>query len=263
MTDKELSPSSALTIKELGLKYKTEEELFDMLMQAGETWRDDEKDMVHAAYNLAAILHADDKHKDLPYIYHLLRNAARVTGYLHINDSEIVTAVILHDSVEDHPDDILTVSMFGQSQPPIDVPVPQDGVVKQQVALKTLEALFTARVAQLVAAVTNPPASEAEGLSYEDWMDQYAQKVKKAVETPGGWVVKFVDWEDNGLGIVHTDEALSPQKVRHFSRKYATVQPILEDRYRQPDVQAMLDDQAKAYAAHQFQLGRERLAIDA
>jgi hypothetical protein len=76
-------------------------------------------------------------------------------------------------------------------------------------------------------------------------------------------VIKFVDWEDNGLGIVYSDETESAEKMQHFSRKYGMVQPILEARFYQDDIQALLDPTAKAYVKHQFALGKERLSAAA
>ncbi len=246
-------------VEELGLKYKEEQDLFETLLESGESWTDEQRRMVVDAYNLARVLHEDDKHRDLPYTYHLLRNANRVTGYLHITDPEIITAVILHDSVEDHPDEILKVSIFGRDEPPIEVPVPEDPYTKQQAALKTLEVLFSPRVATIVAAVTNAPEISGENISYEERLQRYADKVKKAVLTPEGWITKFVDWLDNGVGIVHSDMASGADKAAHFSRKYGMVQPTLEQRYYQADIEALLDPTAKAYIEHQFQLGRARL----
>jgi (p)ppGpp synthase/HD superfamily hydrolase len=101
MSNQDPTLQSPLEVEELGLKHKTEGELFQSLLEAGTDWSEEERGMVIAAYNLARLFHQDDEHRNLPYTYHLLRNANRVTGYLHINDPEIIAAVILHDSVEE------------------------------------------------------------------------------------------------------------------------------------------------------------------
>lgn len=90
--------------EEFGLKNLTEEQLFDNILEAGARWTDDKRAMVVGAYELAQCLHIDDKHKNMPYTYHLLRNGNRAMLYLHVNDPDVVAAILLHDSVEDHPD---------------------------------------------------------------------------------------------------------------------------------------------------------------
>lgn len=259
MVEHEPVPYSSGDIEELGLKYKTEQDLFETLVESGEQWLPQQQRMVSGAYSLARILHKDDTHRNLPYTYHLLRNANRVTGYLHMTDPEIITAVILHDSVEDHPDEIIRSATFGANLSPIKVPTPESAKMKQQVALKTLEALFSPRVAKLVASVTNEPAIKGEEISYEDWLMRYANKVSNAVTDPDSWMIKFVDWLDNGVGILHSDRDIETNKIQHFRRKYGLIQPILEQRYKESDIQVMLDSTAKAYVEHQFQLGKERL----
>lgn len=253
----EINTNSYSGFVELGLKTKTEQELYEALFSADPTWQEEDKKLIGGAYNIARIVHADDVHRDLPYTYHLLRNANRATGYLHITDPEIISAVILHDSVEDHPDDIISAALLGEKNSLEDTYKSKDPYHKQASALKDIAILFTPRVAEMVASVTNPPRGN-EDFDYEEWIAQYVAKVSHAVEQQESWVIKFVDWLDNGLGIIHGPD-LPEDRRRHFSHKYSSVQPILEARFYRPDLQEMLDDQAKAYAIHQFELGRERL----
>jgi hypothetical protein len=89
--------------------------------------------------------------------------------------------------LKNHPDEILNVSSLGGKEPLAGIPIPEDPRAKQQLALKHLSVLFSPRVASMVAAVTNPPSSESVGLSYEEKLEQYSEKVKHAVETPEGW----------------------------------------------------------------------------
>ncbi len=89
----------------------------------------------------------------------------------------------------------------------------------------------------------------------------WRQSGKQAIKTIDGWIVKFVDWLDNGVGIIHSDEPLGSEQKLHFSRKYGMILPTLEARYRLPDIQAILDPAAKAYIEHQLKLGKERLQV--
>jgi (p)ppGpp synthase/HD superfamily hydrolase len=247
---------------ELELKNKTQDQLLELIFEQNQHWSDDDRLMVNAAHHLAEQLHTDDSHRDLPYPYHYLRNAARASGYLEVHDPEVITAIILHDTVEDHPDDILKIATHGTVDAAEGMPVPDDPYAKQQVGLKTIEALFTPRVAELVATVTNPPESE-DNLSYDEKLDRYHQKVASAVATTDGWLIKFVDWVDNAVGIIHSEGKLPPDRLAHFKRKYGLVLPLFEARFQKSDLQEKLSDQAKVYVLDQFRLGRERLTLAA
>ncbi|MDB5184295.1 MAG: phosphohydrolase [Candidatus Saccharibacteria bacterium] len=259
-------PSAALPTvlpEEHGLKDLTEEQLFDRLMTADPEWSDEDRDMVGRAYQLSRLLHKDDEHRGMPYSFHFLRNANRLTHYLHITDAHSVAAAILHDTVEDHPDKIMQYAIFGLEEPNIAIPKVTDPVLEQQVALKHIEVLFSPRTAEIVKGMTNPPAPEGQTLSAEQKLQRYLDHVEEAIHDPGVWANKLVDWGDNGLGIVHSDFDSDSDSARelHFMTKYGKVLPILEARYALPDIQAMLDPVAKANVEHMFNLARDRLLV--
>src|SRR6188768_2753007 len=62
------------------------------------------------ALELAARLHADDRRVREPYLNHLLRVAIRIMRYYGIRDVDVLTAALLHDAVEDHPDELAGTS---------------------------------------------------------------------------------------------------------------------------------------------------------
>lgn len=229
------------------LKSKTETELIESILSADPSWIDIDRAGIERAYDLAKSLHRDDRHKDLPYIYHLLRVANRITDYLHIFDVEIITAALLHDSVEDHSDGIIREN------------VPSDPRGQQRVALERIAEQFSPRVAELVATVTNAPTGDRPKLSYDEQMDIYVDKVRTATRTTDGWIIKFSDWCDNGLGIVHTEELADSPKLAHFRHKYGLVLSIFEQRFAQDDIQTLLDSEARSYVYSQLSLGHERL----
>ena len=74
-------------IENLRLKDKSQEELAAILLEKP-NWSEEERQFVGSAYELAAKLHQPDRYKDQPYIYHLLRVANRISGYLRIKDAE-------------------------------------------------------------------------------------------------------------------------------------------------------------------------------
>lgn len=239
-----------ILIPELGLKDKSEQELFGSLFEAGEFWTDGETANVQAAYQLAGLIHKDDIYKNQPYIFHILRVANRLTGYLHIKDPDLVIAALLHDSVEDHAADL--IRLHNQTA------VSGDPQELQLVALEAIAAIFSSRVAVMVEKVTNAPATGREE-TYDEWLARYARKVEQAASTPEGCLIKFADWCDNGLGLIHSEEPDNSPKLAHFKRKYALALPVFERRFRDGDVIAWLDNDARSYVYSQLQLGRRRL----
>jgi len=245
-----------------GLKHLDEEGLFRTILDSGPEWSEEERGMVVGAYNLGRAVHKDDRHRDKPYVYHLLRNTARISKYLHINDPEILAGSILHDSVEDHPDEIIAYSMFGTTEPPAGVSLPQDPVFKQQIALKHIEVLFTPRVARMVAGMTNPPVDDSSPkMPYAEKIQAYVSHVKKEIENPDVAIGKFSDAiGDNGGGINHGDND-DPTKKLHFMNKYSKLVPIFAERFAEQDIQEMLDPVARINVEHMLALADERLTI--
>ena len=54
----------------------------------------------------ATRLHADARRVREPYLNHLLRVAIRIIRYYGITDVDVLTAALLHDAVEDQPEDL-------------------------------------------------------------------------------------------------------------------------------------------------------------
>lgn len=237
---------------ELNLKDKTEAELSESLLRFGANWEPQQRQMVIDTIHLVSRLHAGDSYKGQPYVMHLLRAANRVAGYLELPDPELVMAALLHDSVEDHAQDLLLDTMPQQEV------AAMSEVEWQEAALALYAERFSPRTADAVRAVTNPP-DMSDGLTKAEWMDKYEQKIVSAVITVEGWIVKFADWCDNGLGIKYSEAAISEAKKEEWRNKYGRALPHFEARFKQPDIQALLSDNAKAYVEQQLRYGRERL----
>jgi len=235
---------------EYSIKTQELSALKNALYEVASHWDEFHRQQLNRAIVLAETLHADDRHKDMPYIYHVSRAAVRVAWYLEVDDPDVIIATLLHDSVEDH-----AAELVGHGQGVEDC-TPQE---LQVAGLQVLEVMFSRRSAIIIAAVTNPP-SEQQPDSYEDKLRAYAEKVRAAVVTSEGWLVKFADWCDNGLGIIHDIEGQGG-KHAHFKRKYGMVLPILEARFYEDDIQSMLSEPAKAYVRRQFERGRQRLFV--
>jgi hypothetical protein len=252
---------SGIEIGELGLKDLTGDELFENLLLAGANWTEEEVTMVTNSFALASLVHAEDKHRGKPYTYHLLRNANRVATYLQVTDPEIITAILLHDSVEDHRVKIIIQGNRQMDYSDMVNPYLLTPRQQQKAALSAIGLMTTERVRDGVAAVTNLPAEELTGLTDEEKRLAYIAKTAEAVISLDGFLIKISDWIDNGIGIVHSEPDQTSERHDYFSHKYGDVQPIHEARFAQADVQALLAPEAKAYLMQQFALGRQRLSV--
>ena len=133
------------------------------------------------ALELATRLHAGERRQREPYVNYLLRVAIRIITYYGVRDADVICAALLHDAVEDHAGELT-----------------DDG--GQQEALAALVSQFGYRVAELVAAVTNPPHEPGR-----DHHEQYREHVAASLEaSPWARVIKASDFTDNGVGLIHT-----------------------------------------------------------
>ena len=202
-----------------------------------EAFPEHERATLLRAERVASRLHAEDKRVREPYVNHLLRVAIRIVRHYKVRDCEVVVAALLHDAVEDHPADLADLASGAER-----------AAGQRQAALAVLGRAFTPRVAELVAAVTNPHYDPAR-----DKHEQYREHVVESLETnPWARVVKLSDFTDNGVGIIH---ATGP-KVRKVSAKYAPLVPRLREFALRPDTP--VDDEVKAHIVQQLDLAAER-----
>jgi HD domain len=182
---------------------------------------------LEAALVLASDLHRADRRVREPYVNHLLRVTIRIICYYHVDDLDILIAALLHDSVEDHPEEL------GGST---------------TAALATLAERFGPRVARLVAAVTNPsydPGRDAD--------EQYREHVAQSLDAdPWARLIKVSDFTDNGVGVIHG----TGPKVPHWAAKYQPLVPVLRELIARPDTP--LDAQVKQHIFDQLDLAEQR-----
>jgi HD domain len=183
------------------------------------------------ALELAARLHAADRRQREPYVNHLLRVAIRIMSYYGVQDADVVCAALLHDAVEDHAAEL----------------APGGG---QREALAALAERFGPRVAELVAAVTNP-----EYATGRDRSEQYRDHVAESLErSPWARVIKASDFTDNGAGLIHT----TGPRVEKLAGKYAPLVPVLRDLIARPDTP--LDTAARERILSQLDRAEERFS---
>ena len=184
------------------------------------------------ALSLASRLHAGDQRQREPYVNHLLRVAIRIVAHYGITDADIICAALLHDSAEDHAGELAP----GGSQAG---------------ALAEIATWFGQRVADLVAAVTNPEPVPGKGRH-----KQYREHVAEALAAnPWARVIKASDFTDNGAGLIHT----TGPKIDRLAAKYAPLVPVLRELIILPDTP--LSDGARIRILSQLDRAAERFAV--
>lgn len=190
------------------------------------------------ALTLAALLHRHDRRVREPYLNHLLRVAIRIIAHYHLADPELIAAALLHDAVEDHPQELAGL--------PAGTPYAQAA----EAALDVLADRFGPRVAELVRAVTNPPFDPAG-----DRDAQYRAHVVDSLDRhPWARVLKVSDFTDNAVGVGHTSGA----KALSSAAKYRPLVPVFRELIGRPDTP--LSAEAKRRVYRQLDLAEERFA---
>ncbi len=181
---------------------------------------------------LAAGLHRDDRYGREPYLNHLLRVAIRIISHYQVRDGDLVAAGLLHDSVEDHPAELAG----DRPGPPVEA------------ALAELTDRFGSRVADIVAAVTNPEPDPSI-----DRHVQYREHVAANLEdAPLARIVKLSDFTDNGVGILYA----TGSAMRKLAVKYRPLTAVYRDLVTRPDTP--LTDDVKQYILDQLDSADER-----
>lgn len=195
---------------------------------------DESRERLEEALALAAELHRDDRRTREPYLNHLLRTAIRIVSYYEVDDVDVLVATLLHDAVEDHPEELA-----GEN--------PGNPVVA---ALDVLAERFNTRVASLVEAVTNPPRDPTR-----DRFEQYREHVIEALDgNPWARVIKVSDFTDNGVGLIHS----LPRKHIPMATKYAPLVPVFRELISRPDTP--LAEHVKAHILRQLDSAEDRFA---
>jgi hypothetical protein len=208
---------------------------------------EEDRSRLNQALDLAARLHAADRREREPYINHLLRVAIRIMSHYGVRDTDVICAALLHDAVEDH------AAELASGAPGTD---PADGSAGsgvegvQQAALAALAAQFGPRVAELVAAVTNPQYAPDRD-AHEQYREHVADSLRR---DPWARVIKASDFADNGVGLIHS----TGPRLRKLAGKYAPLVPILRELVGLPDTP--LDAEAKQHILSQLDRAADRFA---
>lgn len=185
--------------------------------------------------------------------------------HYEVRDPDVIIAGLLHDTVEDHALEVAD-RLATRPGPTTDRrttrPGPTAGTAApdahlqartsihtaNDAAFQAIEQQFGARVANLVAAVTNPV--------YDPTRDsdvQYREHLAVSLDAcPWARVIKTSDFTDNGVGVIHT----TGPKVRRAATKYRPMVPLLRELVERPDTPLSL--WVKRHIFDQLDLAEER-----
>jgi hypothetical protein len=257
-----IGPTAGVTeFDQVNIKDLTEQELFANILMAGAEWTEEERDRVARAYAFISYIHRDDTHRDQPYTYHLLRSTNRIIEYLHITDPDVIVGVLLHDGVEDHPDDVIQYDPDSESLIDPGVYIPEDTEEKQLVAFDTIGRHFSWCSARIVRGMTHVPIDFDRKQDQAAWLQIYVDHIEQEIEDIQVFYAKWADWADNGLSLIHSKEKLTAEQQEWYETKYGIVMPVLERRFYKIDIQGMLDEDARQNVMRSFELAHSRLNV--
>lgn len=221
------------TLSELPLK-EMDGALLAMTLLETLRERDYNVDSVQKAIALGAYLHRDDvrgARAKLPkdsYITHPLRVALRIVRSYHKDTFpedeliDLVNAAILHDTVEDHWQELLKIA-FGPDE------VRDDAVQGTEEALIIISGYFNEATATVVGKVTNPPQKTPVKLTKEEKRAIYQESTGNKIRFSDKKVfaTKFSDFYDNA-GSLHYN--MSGDALTHLVLKYLPLVAIFRER---------------------------------
>lgn len=185
--------------------------------------------VVREGVSLAAYAHEGQFRKESrpgvtytdPYVAHPIRNALRVIrftqGHMSLDDVRRLAVIcLLHDTVEDAPERVVTFYTEGDS-------VVSDDI--RELALFTISTRFGDKVADGVRRVTNPELPE--GITREDKDAEYLNHITSTVVvSEDAYLTKAMDLIDNAGSLKHMD--VVPRRARLASKYTAPVALMAE-----------------------------------
>lgn len=160
-------------------------------------------ELVQNSLHLGMALHADDRRTNGHYVDHLMRVTLRIVEDFGIRDENVIAAAPLHDSLEDHPRDLI-LALTGENV--------QDCSEARRIGRSVLAAFTNEEVADIVEKVTNPEVPAGQNK-----LDVYTEHTRNLIfNYPKPRVLKLSDFIDNAGG----NHATIGTKQRKLDEKY-------------------------------------------
>lgn len=219
---------------------------------------------VEHALGLALYLHRKQSRSNragfprTPYGEHPLRNALRVLRYTFkpevlaeygVKEEDLVIAALLHDTAEDCAVELATV-FAGEA--------PVDKFEARAFALRYLEEQFGEFVRFLVESVSNDFLPE--GLTRKEKDVAYFDHVVKVIVDAFVFIIKFVDFVDNAVGLRHNLLGVGNESmVGRLARKYLPLVEVFAARLSESDIRAIVSDEGYLAMLAHIETGRVEL----
>lgn len=221
----------------------------------------DEQALCHRSLLLALRLHGKDTYKGLPYACHLLRVAVRLARDYGVGDGCLLSAAVLHDSIEDHADDLVALTRRLAAGPdggaaaaePTAEPTAWP-TIEPMTAAAALALLVDERVATIVTGLTNqpsPPSADADERR-QLYADDVAAKIAGSFEV---FLVKLSDFTDNAVGLQWSEDAAKTAKV---ASKYLPVFDVFDHQVSVYAAEGRLTPAQAQLALTTLETGREQ-----
>lgn len=181
----------------------------------------------------ASLLHAGQKrrnrgnHETTPYIEHPLRVAYRLIR-LGVRDNDIITAAMLHDTVED------CAQTFVKNFTNIEECSEEDA---REHLRAHIEQTYNPRVAKIVMSVTNAykTNTQARTQTQEEKYAEYKKHLEdEIVDNPEATLVKWGDFSDNAGGLHHNDVPGFEKRIKRMASKYIGCIDIFRQEFKKP-----------------------------
>lgn len=195
------------------------------LMEASEDetidWGTSSPERFQRAINAATFWHRDQTRANragfprTPYIEHPLRNALRAYR-LGCTDGETLTAIVLHDTIED-----CAHKIAGNKD--------LDAHEARAEATRKLTAMFGENTVHIVSKVSTPIPDKP--LSKPEKRIWYRDHVENTIHEPKVFVTKFVDFADNAGGLHHNYIKGQEGMVISMYTKYSMAMPVFKEAY--------------------------------
>lgn len=223
------------------LKEMNTVELSHLVMDAAKEHKMDTQ-TVHEAITLASILHGNQirgmrgKMKNLPYIEHPLRNAARLIR-MGVKDQNVIVATVLHDTVEDGSMEF--VKRFHDSNV-------KSEPEAREVLRKHIDQRYGKDVLDLVDGVTNDyvPTRQSQQMSPEQKRKVYFDHVSEVIQKDSRVaLVKVTDFIDNAASLRHQNTPDRKEKTKKQAAKYLPVVPVFQKVFASDEMKNHMSDE--------------------
>lgn len=188
-------------------------------------WENINKEKFSRALFLSTIWHKGQTRRSgkgtsrTPYIDHPMRNMLRAYQW-GFRNADILTAIILHDVIEDSSDRIVGNAINIENEEEL-----------RNKASEIIGELFSEKIKRILFSVSNPIQNKKSILSQKQKTDNYIKHLENILYEPDVFIVKFSDYIDNAGGLIDLFDVEEERQPRNLFNKYFLSFPVFQDAY--------------------------------